>query len=119
MSFPQKRNGILREVKPQLRQRYRLQEKAVAAYRAALEAEYQMTPMEFRVISEAVIERVIKNFSNSLSKNAPDVLLSESEVLESMLFDAAIVSEKMDESGELDRLVAAEQTREDREKHDF
>ena len=106
-------------MKPQLRQRYSLQEKATAAYREALKTETDLNGWELNIISEAVIERVISNFKRDLNPRAASVSLPEAQVLESMFFDAAVVAEQMDESGELDRIMDAAQRREDYEKHEF
>ena len=119
MSFPRTRRilGNGPAMKPQLSARYGLQAKATAVYRAALKSEYDMNGFELNVISEAVIERVIQNFKRDLSPRAADVVLPEAQVIESMLSDAAVVAEQMDESGELDRIMDAAQRHEDAEKH--
>lgn len=105
-------------MKPQLTARYRLREKAKDAY-----AEYLITEYDVRhgayTLAEAVIEKVIAEFKASLSPNAPSVTLADADVLAMMASDAVRIGEAMDESGELDRIMDAAQTREDQGKHDF
>lgn len=105
-------------MKPQLAARYRLQEKAKDACAEYLISEYDI-PHGAYTMAEAVIERVIKEFKASLSPNAPSVTLPDADVLALMAADAVRVGEAMDESGELDRIMDAVQTREDQAKHDF
>ena len=119
MSLPRTRRilGNGPAMKPQLSQRYDMQEKATKLYHKVLVEEFGLNGWEANIVSEAVIERVIANFKKDLSPRAANVTLPASQVLESMLFDAAVVAEKMDESGELDRILDAAQRREDAEKH--
>lgn len=105
-------------IKPQLSARYRLQEKAKDAYAEYLLSEYEI-PHGAYTLAEAVIERVIAEFKASLSPNAPSVTLSDADVLAMMASDAVRIGEAMDESGELDRILADAQTREDQQNHDF
>jgi len=104
-------------MKPQLRQRYRMQEKATKLYHAVLVDEFGLNGWEASIVSEAVIKQVIANFKKDLSPRAANVTLPDSQILESMLFDAAVVAEQMDESGKLDEVLSDAQRREDAEKH--
>jgi hypothetical protein len=103
-------------MKPQIAARYRLQEKAVDAYAQYLISEYDIRHGAY-TLADAVIERVISEFNASLGPKAPSVTISDADVLAMMAADAVRIGEAMDESGELERILAEAQNREDAEKH--
>jgi hypothetical protein len=103
--------------KPQVKARYRLQDQVVDAFAQWIEAEFDLAPNEPRILADAVVIESVKEYVKAVAPTAPDVVLGDDDIKESMIHDAMRVFESWNESGRLEEILAEHQSREDAEKH--
>lgn len=118
--LPKKRPSIFKNQKPQVTARSNASDAATAVVAEWLRDEASLQWGASVYIAEELVYLANKAFKASVAPTAVNVIVSQSEAVDAIVWDCKVLADKMDESGELGALMdkfEAQQDREELAKH--
>ena len=82
-----------------------------------LQGEFDLIPVYYAVLAEAVVEEVVSVKVKSVPANAPDIFVSDKDWIESLLIDSKSLLLKWDESGKAEQVLDDWERKQESIKH--
>jgi hypothetical protein len=103
--------------KAQIKSWLRVQDRVQDLMIEYLEQEFELTPVYYGVLAEAIVKEVVDSKIKAVPADAPNVLLSDKEWIESLMIDCKQTLLTWDESGKAEQIIEQWEHKQERIKH--